>query len=115
MSERLITVPNADLKTLYNLALTSQGTGLISSGALKSLLLYAQDNAATPTILECYRLKDGLEIPTPEYGFSYPLYQQISQGLSKPAQAALMIAELNSTLDLLKDEPDPVGFEVWFE
>ena len=115
LSERLIKMQNADLKALYNSAFTSKGAGLMASDVLQSLLLYAQENEAIPTILECYRLKNGLEIPEPEYGVSYPLYQEISQGLTKQAQVSLMISKFSNALNLLKNEPDIFGFEVWFE
>jgi hypothetical protein len=115
LSGRLITAENADLKMLYQSAFTSQGAGLVSSDVLQSLLQCACDNEAIPTMLECYRLKNGQEIPVPESGISYPLYQQISQGLSRSDRVNRMTVEFNDKLDLLLAEPDIFGFDVWFE
>ncbi len=114
MSERLIT-QERDFEALYRSAFTAVGAGLVSSDILEKLSRHALTEGFAISILETYLLKEGHEIPHPEYGISYVDYQEITKGVAGVEKAKFMRAEYEAILRQLRDQPDQFGFDVWFE
>ena len=103
-----------DLSVLFRKSL-SEGSGVLSGATIKNLTEYAEVHSAVLVIVETYRLKEGLEIPCPEYGISYPDYEAMCRNVGPRDCRRTMREAFDQLLMSMQAETDTFGFEVWFE
>lgn len=101
------------MDAIFQSALSSSGTPLLTNKELWSLLNLAHERTALIDILEVYRLTNGLEVPCVQYGIYSGEFNDITKGFKWPEKVDFHISEVRQTLSELNDNISDYRFNVW--